>query len=84
MSREILLTVPTGPTAVSAAAMGEGTTVPADDRPPDAADAILDCAPLSVWATKEAAMAGLDPPLPEDSRQFEFLNTCGWELLDMR
>jgi dehydration protein DpgD len=49
--------------------------VPAD-RLPDAArawaEAILECAPLSVRASKEAAMAGLDLPLPDAiNRRYE-------------
>jgi enoyl-CoA hydratase/carnithine racemase len=42
--------------------------VPAAELLPAArrwADEILACAPLSVWATKEAALAGLDLPLPD-------------------
>lgn len=38
------------------------------------ADAILECAPLSVQASKQAAMAGLDLPLPDAiNRRYEYM-----------
>jgi enoyl-CoA hydratase/carnithine racemase len=38
------------------------------------AESILECAPLSVWASKEAAMAGLDLPLPDAiNRRYEYM-----------
>jgi enoyl-CoA hydratase/carnithine racemase len=37
------------------------------------ADAILECAPLSVWASKQSALAGLDLPLPDAiNRRYEY------------
>lgn len=38
------------------------------------AESILECAPLSVWASKQAAMNGLDLPLPDAiNRRYEYM-----------